>query len=101
MVSAKNVTSTNSHQQTKMGVMLKVAPPINDWITLEIARIVKSAIIHQKMVRHVRPDVMKTTRSSMRKENVKLVQCTLTQTQKLKREVVSQINAILRTSISS
>ena len=65
------------------------------------ARIVKSALIHQKMEEHVRPDAMMTTRLSRKTANVKLARFILSQTQILKREVASQINAIFRISISS
>ena len=65
------------------------------------ARIVKSGLIHQKMEEHVRPDAMMTIRLFKKMGNAKHARFTLSQTQILKREVVSQINATFRISISS
>ena len=60
LVSVKSVQSIFSHQQTRMGVMKRNEPPINDWMIAETAKIVKSAHIRLKMVRLVNSDAMPT-----------------------------------------
>ena len=66
-----------------------------------IVIIVQLVLIHQKMVGNVRLDAMMTIRLFKRMGNAKHARFTLSQTQILKREVASQINATLRISISS
>ena len=62
LVRVKNVKSTFSRQQRRMGVMTRNAPPINDWMTVETAKIAKSGPIRLKMVRPANPDAMPNTR---------------------------------------
>ena len=63
-----------------MDVMIKLATLMRDLMIKEIVKIAKSALTHKKkMVEHVKPDAMMTTRLSKRMEHVRYVQFTLTQ----------------------
>ena len=69
MVLVLIVKDTTSHRQRRMNAWTRNAPPTNDWMIKETARIVKSIPILPKMVEHVRPDAMMTTRLFKRMGN--------------------------------
>ena len=97
MASAKNATSTSSHQQSRMGVMTKVAAVhMSILMILEHVLNVKLILIHQQTARHVKRNAKLTIRLSKKMVIVKHVKLTLIQTHKKTRENVNLRNVMMQ-----